>query len=68
MKKFKERFRDNRRKLMNKIFTWEFILIFWIVMAASFLMTGCASYVSATVGDHTVRTGFHISHEATTDD
>ena len=53
---------------MNKIFTWEFILIFWIVLAASFLMTGCASYVSATVGDHTVRTGFHISHEATTDD
>lgn len=66
--KFTKRFRDKRRKLMNKIFTWEFILIFWIVLASSFLMTGCASYVSATVGDHTVRTGFHISHEATNDD
>ncbi len=53
---------------MNKVFTWEFILIFWIVLAASFLMTGCASYVSATVGDHTVRTGFNLSYEGTNND
>jgi len=53
---------------MMKIFSWEFIVIFWLVLAVSFLLTGCASYVSATVGDHTVRTGFHLTHEAKSDD
>lgn len=53
---------------MNKILTWEFLISIHLVLLAAFLLTGCASYVSATVGDHTVRTGFHISHEATNDD
>ncbi len=53
---------------MMKIFSWEFIVIFWLVLAVSFLLTGCASHISATVGDHTVRSGFHLTHEAKTDD
>ncbi|MGB1651540.1 MAG: hypothetical protein ACPHEP_10955 [Acidimicrobiales bacterium] len=54
---------------MMKIFSWEFLISIHIVLLVAFLMTGCASYVSATVGDHTVRTGFHLSHdEATNDD
>ena len=54
---------------MNKILTWEFVIAIHVVLLVAFLMTGCASYVSATVGDHTVRTGFHLSHdEATNDD
>ncbi|MGB1539099.1 MAG: hypothetical protein ACPHAN_15460 [Pseudomonadales bacterium] len=52
---------------MNKIFTWEFILSFWIVLAASFLLAGCASHISATVGDHTVRSGFHLQYQAKED-
>lgn len=53
---------------MVKIFSWNFILIFSITLLTLFLLTGCASYVSTTVGDHTVRGGFHITHEAKTDD
>ena len=53
---------------MMKIFSWEFLIAIHLALLVAFLLTGCASYVSATVGDHTVRTGFHISHEATTDD
>jgi len=53
---------------MNKILTWEFLIVIHLALLVAFLMTGCSSFVSATVGDHTVRTGFHISHEAKTDD
>ena len=54
---------------MGKIFSWHFIEISHIALLSIFLLTGCASYVSATVGDHTVRTGFHLSHdEAKNDD
>jgi len=66
--KLKERFRDNRRKLMMKIFSWEFLISIHLVLVVAFLLTGCASYVSATVGDHTVRTGFHLSHDEVTND
>ena len=55
-------------KILTKTFTWETIVIFYVVLTTLFLMTGCASYVSATVGDHTVRTGFHLTHEANTND
>ena len=54
---------------MNKIFTWEFVIAIHVLLLVAFLLTGCASYVSATVGDHTVRTGFHLNHiEATNND
>jgi hypothetical protein len=57
-----------RRKLAMKIISWEFLITAYLVLTVLFLVTGCAGYVSATVGDHTVRTGFHINHEAKTDD
>lgn len=54
---------------MSKIFSWHFIVIVHLALLSVFLLTGCAGYVSATVGDHTLNTGFHISHhEAKTDD
>lgn len=54
---------------MHKLFSWNFILVFSVALITAFLMTGCAGYVSGTVGDHTLNTGFHISHhEAKTDD
>ena len=53
---------------MMKIFSWEFLIVSYLVLVVMFLVTGCTSHISATVGDHTVRTGFHISHEAKTDD
>ena len=53
---------------MNKILSWEFLISIHLVLLAAFLLTGCASYVSATVGDHTVRTGFHLSHDEATND
>ncbi len=54
---------------MGKIISWEFLITAYLVLTVLFLVTGCAGYVSATVGDHTVRTGFHLNHiEAKTDD
>ena len=51
-----------------KIISWEFLISAYLVLTVLFLVSGCASYVSATVGDHTVTTGFHLNHEARTDD
>jgi hypothetical protein len=61
--KLKQRFRDNRRKLAMKIISWEFLICAYLLLTVLFLVSGCAGYVSATVGDHTVRSGFHLSHD-----
>ena len=53
---------------MGKIISWEFLISAYLVLTVLFLVSGCAGYVSATVGDHTVRSGFHLDHEAKTDD
>ena len=45
-----------------KIISWEFLITAYLVLTVLFLVTGCAGYVSATVGDHTLNTGFHVSH------
>ena len=60
--------RAKRRKLMGKIISWEFLILAYVMLIGLFLVSGCAGYVSATVGDHTVRTGFHLNHEEKTDD
>ena len=51
-----------RRKLAMRIISWEFLITAYLVLTVLFLVTGCAGYVSATVGDHTLNTGFHVSH------
>ena len=50
-------------KKIAQMFSWDFILISYITLMALFLLSGCASYVTTTVGDHTVRTGFHLQYE-----
>jgi len=54
-------------KKIAQMFSWEFILLFYLSLTALFLLSGCASYVTTTVGDHTVRTGFHLQYEAKED-
>ena len=54
-------------KKIAQMFSWDFILISYITLIAVFLLSGCASYVTTTVGDHTVRTGFHLQYEAKED-
>ena len=68
MKKPNALSRANRRKLMGKIISWEFLISAYLVLTVLFLVSGCAGYISATVGDHTVRTGFHLNHEEKTND
>lgn len=61
--------REQMIKMISKIFSWEFIVVFYITLAAVFLLSGCAARLSATVGDHTVHTGFHLTHkESSTND
>ena len=53
---------------IGQMFSWEFIFVCFIAITTLFLMAGCATYVSTSVGDHTVRTGFHLTHEVAEDD
>tara|TARA_X000001382_G_scaffold114610_1_gene93025 strand:- start:1221 stop:1457 length:237 start_codon:yes stop_codon:yes gene_type:complete len=55
-------------KKVSQMFSWEFIFVFFISAMVLSLMAGCATYVSTSVGDHTVRTGFHLTHEVAEDD
>ena len=55
--------KDWLMKKIAQMFSWDFILISYITLMALFLLSGCASYVTTTVGDHTVRTGFHLQYE-----
>jgi len=51
-------------KKVSQMFSWDFIVISYILFITLFLLAGCASHISATVGDHTVRSGFHLQYEA----
>lgn len=56
--------KDWLMKKIAQMFSWDFIVISYILFITLFLLSGCASHISATVGDHTVRSGFHLQYEA----
>jgi len=56
-------------KMRDAMFSWGFIFISSItLLVAMVLLSGCATYLTTSVGDHTVRTGFHLTHEVKDDD
>ena len=50
---------NRREKMVRRIFSWEFIIfshiVFVFFMTAA--LTGCSTFVTATVGDHTFESG-----------
>ena len=61
-------------KLISKMLTWEFIILSFIVFLAVVLLSGCSTFVTTTVGDHTFESGvwidrsFNESEEVQRDD
>ena len=56
------------RKFYNALLTWEFIFIFGITLDVAFLISGCSTFVSTTVGDTTYSTGVYLDKEVTPDE
>jgi len=56
------------RKFYNALLTWEFIFIFGITLVVAFLISGCSTFVSTTVGDTTYSTGVYLDKEVTPDE
>ena len=56
------------RKFYNALLTWEFIFIFAITLVVAFLISGCSTFVSTTVGDTTYSTGVYLDKEVTPDE
>ena len=44
-------------KLIDAMFSWNFILIAHLVILSLFFLSGCSTFVTATVGDHTLESG-----------
>ena len=44
-------------KLMSAVFSWQFIVIAHLVILSLFLLSGCSTFVTTTVGDHTFESG-----------
>lgn len=44
-------------KSISAVFSWEFIVIAHLVILSLFLLSGCSTFVTATVGDHTFESG-----------
>jgi len=56
------------QKSFSAMFSWEFILIFYLVLMVTFLMSGCSTFVSTTVGDTTYSTGVYLDKEVRNDE
>tara|TARA_Y100000310_G_C20638568_1_gene792578 strand:+ start:554 stop:772 length:219 start_codon:yes stop_codon:yes gene_type:complete len=51
-------------KKLYQMFSWEFIIISHIIFAVTMvLLAGCATHFTTQIGDHTIRSGFQLSHE-----
>ena len=49
--------RESTMKLMSAVFSWQFIVIAHLVILSLFLLSGCSTFVTTTVGDHTFESG-----------
>ena len=47
---------NRREKMVRRIFTWEFVIVGYIVLVSIALM-GCSTFVATTVGDTTYESG-----------
>ena len=56
------------QRSFSAMFSWEFILIFYLVLMVTFLMSGCSTFVSTTVGDTTYSTGVYLDKEVRNDE
>lgn len=61
-------------KSTRAVFSWEFIVIAHLVLLSLFLLSGCSTFVTTTVGDTTFESGVWLeksvneSNEVTRDD
>ena len=60
--------RELMRKFCNALLTWDFIFIVAITLVVAFVISGCSTFVSTTIGDTTYSTGVYLDKEVSFDE